>query len=88
MVPFGVMGPYKTTIEVLVKDNIPIKKYWSFKLMLFGITPCYKTTIRLLVQDKIPIKYRYWHKKDSEWAVPFQSVESLLGEAEGPICFS
>ena len=25
MVPFGVMGPYKTTILVLVKDNIPIK---------------------------------------------------------------
>ena len=25
MVPFGVMGPYKTAIGVLVKDNIPIK---------------------------------------------------------------
>ena len=25
VVPFGVMGPYKTTIEVLVKDNILIK---------------------------------------------------------------
>ena len=25
VVPFGVMGPYKTAIGVLVKDNIPIK---------------------------------------------------------------
>ena len=25
VVPFGVMGPYKTAIRVLVMDNIPIK---------------------------------------------------------------
>ena len=32
MVPFGVMGPYKKAIEVLVKDNIPIKyRYWKQK---------------------------------------------------------
>ena len=32
MVPFGVMGPYKTAIGVLVKDNIPIKySYWHKK---------------------------------------------------------
>jgi hypothetical protein len=31
VVPFGVMGPYKTTIGVLLKDNIPIK-YRSWKL--------------------------------------------------------
>ena len=30
MVPFGVMGPYRTAIGVLVKDNIPIKyRYWK-----------------------------------------------------------
>ena len=28
----GVMGPYKTAIRVLVKDNIPIKyRYWHKK---------------------------------------------------------
>ena len=32
MVPFGFMGPYKTTIRMLVKDNIPIKyRYWKQK---------------------------------------------------------
>ena len=32
VVPFGVMEPYKTTIVVLVKDNIPIKyRYWKQK---------------------------------------------------------
>ena len=30
VVPFGVMGPYKKAIRVLVKDNIPIKyRYWK-----------------------------------------------------------
>ena len=32
MVPFGVMGPYKITTRVLVKDNVPIKhRYWKQK---------------------------------------------------------
>ena len=30
MVPFGVIGPYKTSIGEFVKDNIPIKyRYWK-----------------------------------------------------------
>jgi hypothetical protein len=30
VLPFGVMARYKTTIAVLVKDNIPIKyRYWK-----------------------------------------------------------
>ena len=32
VVTFGVMGPYKTAIRMLVKDNIPIKyRYWKQK---------------------------------------------------------
>ena len=70
MVPFGVMGPYKKAIEVLVKDNIPIKyRYWKQLGSEWAVPSNLKNLCYEKLKDLFVSPYRFDEEVAKDWAL-------------------
>jgi hypothetical protein len=69
VVPFGVMGPYKTAIGVLVKDNIFIKyRYWKQPGSEWAVPPSLKNLCWVKLKDLFVFPGWFDEEVVKDWA--------------------
>jgi hypothetical protein len=69
VLPFGVMGPYKMAIWVLVKDNIAIKyRYWKIPGSEWAVPSNLKNICWEKLKDLFVFPYGFDEEMVKDWA--------------------